>query len=72
MSERFKEPFLALAAAGHRELLSDLSSSALVGGTIYDALARTAKAYRVTLVSLDRRASAVYEVLGVEIEQLAP
>src|SRR5215475_1580092 len=53
--------------------LATVAASHVLGGPTYDALiAFTAAEHRATLMSLDQRAAATYEALGVTVEQLAP
>lgn len=66
--ERFADPFLTLSETGHQELLATLTTGQILGGPAYDAL--TAAEHRATLVSLDHRAAATYEALGVTVERL--
>ncbi|MGI8685434.1 MAG: type II toxin-antitoxin system VapC family toxin [Acidimicrobiales bacterium] len=67
----FDGSWLALPAPGHRLLVERLSEAGVGGGAVYDGLvAATAVHHRARLISLDRRAQAVYERLGVEVELL--
>ncbi|AEH10259.1 MULTISPECIES: type II toxin-antitoxin system VapC family toxin [Protofrankia] len=73
ITERFTEPFLTLSETGYQELLATVTASQILGGPAYDALiAFTAAEHRATLMSLDQRAAATYEAVGVTVEQLAP
>lgn len=71
IAERFTDPFLTLSQVGYQELLATVASKQILGGPAHDALiAFTAAEHRATLVSLDRRAAAAYEGVGVAVEQL--
>jgi predicted nucleic acid-binding protein len=63
---------LFLGSAEAAELTTDLALRGISGGAVYDALvAATAREHGLPLLSADSRASATYEVLGVEVELLA-
>lgn len=71
LAERFAEVPLTLPGSAHRELLRLASRDGLLGGAIYDAVvAATAKHAGATLVTRDRRAVPVYELVGVPYELL--
>jgi predicted nucleic acid-binding protein len=73
ITERFTDPFLTLSETGYQELLATVAASHILGGPTYDALiAFTAAEHQATLMSLDQRAAATYEAIGVTVEQLAP
>lgn len=73
ITERFADPFLTLSETGYQELLATVAASHILGGPTYDALiAFTAAEHQATLMSLDQRATATYEAIGVTVEQLAP
>jgi len=73
ITERFTDPFLTLSETGYQELLATVAASHILGGPTYDALiAFTAAEHQATLMSLDLRAAATYEAIGVTVEQLAP
>jgi len=73
ITERFTDPFLTLSKTGYQELLATVATSHILGGPTYDALiAFTAAEHQATLMSLDQRAAATYEAIGVTVEQLAP
>lgn len=66
---RFPEPFLCLPEDRHRDLVTVLAERQILGGRVYDALIGfTAAAHDATLVSLDQRASLIYESVGVAVE----
>lgn len=73
ITERFTEPFLTLSETGYQELLATLAAGQILGGPAYDALiACTAAEHQATLLSLDQRAIATYQAVGVTVEQLVP
>jgi predicted nucleic acid-binding protein len=73
ITERFTDPFLTLSETGYQELLATVAASRILGGPTYDALiAFTAAEHQATLMSLDQRAAATYEAIGVTVEQLVP
>lgn len=60
-----------LGEAASRELSAELSRLTISGGAVYDALVgAAAREHRHILVSLDARAQATYEALGVASEVL--
>lgn len=64
--ERFNEPYLRLDAFAYREFIQGLPERGLTGGAVYDALiAATAEAHSAELVSCDRRATSIYERVGI-------
>ena len=72
LRRRFPEPVLTLSAQGHEDLLADAARIGVVGGGLYDALiAATARAAGATLLSRDRRAVPIYEMLGTRFELLS-
>jgi predicted nucleic acid-binding protein len=57
---------LALPARQHIRTIELLAGAGIHGGAVYDGLvAATARHHGCTLVSLDRRARATYDVVGV-------
>ncbi|WP_279354720.1 type II toxin-antitoxin system VapC family toxin [Frankia canadensis] len=71
LTERFTEPYLALSETGYQELLATVATGPILGGQAYDALiAFTAAEHDVTLLSLDRRATATYEAVGATVRHL--
>ncbi len=73
ITERFTEPFLTLSEAGYQELLATAAAEQILGGPVYDALvAFTAAEHHATLLSLDQRATATYEAVGVMVDHLIP
>lgn len=66
IQSRFPEPFLQLSAQAYRAFVFALPTQEVAGGASYDALvAATAAASDAELVTLDRRAVAVYEAYRV-------
>jgi predicted nucleic acid-binding protein len=66
---RFPERPLLLPTSGHLRLLEEATEAGIVGGAVYDALvAATARHAGATLLSRDRRAMRVYDLLGVSYE----
>ena len=73
ITDRFTEPFLTLSETGYQELLATVAAGQILGGPACDALiAFTAAEHQATLLSLDHRAGATYEAVGVMVEQLVP
>jgi predicted nucleic acid-binding protein len=72
LDARFPDVMAPPEPDAHRELIRTLAASGRVGGAVYDALvALTAKAAGAVLITADRRAAAVYELIGVERQFLA-
>lgn len=70
--DRFGPPAFGLDAGGYAGLLDELVGRGVSGGAVYDALvARSAQAAGATLLSLDRRAAAVYDAVGVTYRLIA-
>lgn len=62
---------LALPPSAYSALLAQVASLGISGGAIYDALiAATVRHNEMTLVSLDQRARATYEAIGVDYKLL--
>jgi predicted nucleic acid-binding protein len=60
---------LTLPAREYRGLVRSVVAAGLTGGAIYDALiAATARAAGATLLTRDRRALSVYELIGARFE----
>lgn len=69
---RFPEPALCLPEMRYQALVETLAARQILGGQVYDALIGfTAAAHGASLVSLDRRATLIYELVGVEVAQPA-
>lgn len=65
----FPERHPTLPARAHGPLVARLAAAGVGGGRVYDALVGAAtKAAGATLISRDRRASAVYELVGCPYE----
>lgn len=61
----------APSAEAQRELVRTLAQAGRISGAVYDALvALTAKISGAALVTTDRRAIPVYELVGVELRFL--
>jgi predicted nucleic acid-binding protein len=72
LAEQFPAPVLTLSARGHRDVLARLAAAGVGGGAIYDAIvAATALESNATLVTRDRRALPIYELIGVELDAIA-
>lgn len=73
---QYLEPLLGrqpigLAPASYARAVAELAESGVSGGAAYDGLiALGARDADATLVSLDRRATATYHRLGVEVDLL--
>ncbi|MBI2684013.1 MAG: PIN domain-containing protein [Actinobacteria bacterium] len=68
----FPGPLPQLDARAHAALRSSLVALRITGGAVHDALiAATARDLGATLVTLDRRATATYERIGVGVRVLA-
>lgn len=64
--ETFTKPFLLLSADGYRRLIEDAPERGITGGAIYDGVvAATVHEARGTLLTRDRRATRVYDAVGV-------
>lgn len=71
LAVQFPEVPLTLPGRRQAELIRGMARSGLTGGAIYDALvAATAKHSGATLVTRDRRARPVYELIGAKIKLL--
>src|ERR1700744_2725230 len=63
----------SLSERGYQEFLATVSAGQILGGPAWDALiAFTAAEHQATLLSLDQRATATYQAVGVTVEQLVP
>lgn len=62
-------PVLQLPPGEYLPLLNSLARAGRVGAGVYDAqIAATAKHHGLTLLSRDRRAATVYDIVGVDYE----
>ena len=69
LAARFPELPLTLPAKQQRSLIAFAIEAGVTGGAIYDALvAATARHAGATLLTRDRRAIPIYEILGVDFE----
>jgi predicted nucleic acid-binding protein len=67
----FSDILPAPSAAEQRTLIHTLSAAGRIGGAVYDALvALTAKLAGAALVTADKRALGVYELLGADVHLL--
>jgi toxin FitB len=67
IARRFPDPGLELTLMTSSQLPTSLAERGIFGGAVYDALVGLQAAHNhATLLTLDRRASAVYRALGVE------
>lgn len=65
----FAGRYVALSVEEHEALVSELSRRGIMGGAVYDALiAATAVRHGLTLRTLDERATATYDAIGVNFE----
>jgi hypothetical protein len=74
LSVRFEATdLLAASAPLQRSLVEQLAAHGIEGGAVYDGLvALTAQQHGETLLTRDRRAVRIYEVLGVDFELVEP
>lgn len=71
IEDRFPSVLAPPNVEGHRELVRSLARAGRIGGAVYDALvALTTRDARATLVTADRRAMPVYELVGVDVRFL--
>ena len=71
LGDRFSRVLPPPSAHDQRAMLALLARSGRIGGAVYDALvALTAKRAGATLVTADRRASPIYELVGVSFRRL--
>jgi predicted nucleic acid-binding protein len=69
LQAEFREPWLSLPGAELAALIPRLAAAGITGGATYDALIGvTAKQAGATLITRDRRALAIYERLGVDVQ----
>lgn len=67
LSETFVLPPLVLPPDGYERLLDLAAAEGLAGGAVYDALVgATAREAGATLLTLDRRAVTIYQLLRVD------
>lgn len=72
LAQAFRKPPLTLPGGEWLRFLEEVQGAGITGGGIYDALiGATARRARATLFTRDRRASSVYERLGVSYELMA-
>ncbi len=67
LQEGFESPPLTLSPTSYASLLAVAAAARIGGGAVYDALiAATAREADATLLTLDRRATPTYEIVGVD------
>lgn len=72
LSSRFREPYLRMTPAAHRDFILALPDHGVSGGAAYDALvAATAAAFGADLMTCDRRAQPIYHRYGVSVQLIA-
>ena len=72
LERSFREAPISLPPGKHRDLVARAAASGTSGGAVYDALIAAAAAHAgATLLTLDRRALAVYERFGAQVRSLA-
>jgi predicted nucleic acid-binding protein len=71
LADRFSKVLAPPSPREQREMLALLARAGRIGGAVYDALvALTVKRAGATLVTADRRAAAIYELVGVSFRRL--
>jgi predicted nucleic acid-binding protein len=71
LTRAFAGRYVALSVDEQEALVSELSRLGIMGGAVYDALiAATAMRHGLTLRTLDERAAATYDAIGVNFELL--
>lgn len=71
LEESFRDDWLILPAPVVAAVVRELAERGITGGATYDALiGMTVKHAGATLVTRDRRALAIYEKIGVEVQLL--
>ena len=69
LTESFDGDWLTLTAASMVQLLGELADRGIHGGATYDGLiGATARSAGARLLTRDRRAKPIYDLLGVEVE----
>ena len=71
LADRFSKVLPPPSPGEQKEMLVLLARAGRIGGAVYDALvALTAKRAGATLVTADRRAASIYELVGVSFRRL--
>ena len=71
LADRFSKVLAPPSSQEQKEILTLLAGAGRIGGAVYDALvALTVKRAGATLVTADRRAAAIYELVGVSFRRL--
>lgn len=69
LNESFDGNWVTLPASAMARLLSELADQGIRGGSTYDGLiGATARSVGAKLISRDRRAKPIYDLIGVEVE----
>jgi predicted nucleic acid-binding protein len=69
LEESFDGAWVTLPDGAMARLLGELADHGIRGGSTYDGLVgATARSVGATLISRDRRAKPIYDLLGVEVE----
>ncbi len=69
LARAFAGRYVALSVEEQEAMVSELSRLGIMGGAVYDALiAATARRHGLTLRTLDERATATYDAIGVNFE----
>ncbi len=72
LEDRFQTVLPPPSANAQRGLVRKLAGEGRTGGAVYDALvALTARTAGATLVTADRRARSIYELVGVALQDLS-
>jgi len=71
LADRFSKVLAPPSSQEQKEILTLLAGAGRIGGAVYDALvALTVKRAGATLVTADRRAASIYELVGVSFRRL--
>lgn len=71
LDDRFAEVLPPPTQQEQRALVKTLASAGRIGGAVYDGLvALTAKSADAVLVTVDSRATVIYELVGVDLRRL--
>jgi predicted nucleic acid-binding protein len=69
LNESFDRDWVTLPAVAMARLLAELADHGIRGGSTYDGLiGATARSIGARLVTRDRRAKPIYDLIGVEVE----
>jgi len=71
LADRFSKVLATPSPGEQKEMLALLARAGRIGGAVYDAVvALTAKRAGATLITADRRAESIYELVGVSFRRL--